>query len=627
MAVRPVLIPILLAVLFALGGWLAGALTALERPGADLWHRLGAPPAEPAPVTLVKLDEATLARHPDEPLAFWAPHFARALANARQAGARVVGIDFLFSISAELWLSRLGQGLEAERPGSGAALQEAARHYDQSFRQQLAKGQMVLAAIQSAQDPVLPVQDYLLALPDFDLLSHLGAVNLLPDDDGVIRRLQLLPPGAADLPLRSFAPLVAVRATGQDPAAPVWRFQDRIVPLQAELPVSWLGPPGTLPSLSMTALLADDALSRPEVQALKDQVVVIGATYSGNGDLHPTPFSRGPWASGPMAGVEIQGQMVAALLLGRFLDPVPHAVVVGAILVAALAGGMIARRLSWGGGGVAVMAGIVLLWAGGYLAFRLGWLVPVVPAQVAFLLALAGTFGWRFSHGERERQRLRRMFARYVGPELVEALMASPQPPALGGTMRQVSVLFSDIRGFTSISEKLAPAEVVEMLNAYFERACAIMIAEGGCIDKFIGDAIMVEFGAPLDQPDHAERALRSALALRQAALSFQNWMVRRFPDRDLPPFDVGIGVHSGAAIIGNIGAPARMEYTAIGDTVNLASRLEGMTKTLGCAILVSQETIRTSPRAFRLGRDWTITVKGRAAPVQVWEVLGSKED
>jgi adenylate cyclase len=151
------------------------------------------------------------------------------------------------------------------------------------------------------------------------------------------------------------------------------------------------------------------------------------------------------------------------------------------------------------------------------------------------------------------------------------------------------------------------------------------LLAEGGSIDKFIGDAIMVEFGSPLPLPDHAIRGARAAVALRAVADDFGVWMAQRFPDRELPKFAIGIGLHSGEVVIGNIGSPTRMEFTAIGDTVNLASRLEGMTKELGCVILASEATILAGGEAVFCGRSEVIQVKGRVAPVRVFEVLGVK--
>jgi adenylate cyclase len=229
----------------------------------------------------------------------------------------------------------------------------------------------------------------------------------------------------------------------------------------------------------------------------------------------------------------------------------------------------------------------------------------------------------RLTREERERERIGQMFGRYVSPHVMSALLASPELPELGGQSRHVTVLFSDIRNFTTLSEKLSAKEVVELLNTYFERACKVLLAEGATIDKFIGDAVMAEFGAPLDQPDHAQRALRAALALHQVAIDFRGWVVERFPDRDLPEFDVGVGLHSGEAVVGNIGSSVRMEYTAIGDTVNVASRLEGMTKSLHCAVLASTDTVALAGSGVRTGPIHNLMVKGRQKTIEAVEIHG----
>jgi len=209
----------------------------------------------------------------------------------------------------------------------------------------------------------------------------------------------------------------------------------------------------------------------------------------------------------------------------------------------------------------------------------------------------------------------------------VDMLLRAKEMPDLGGESINVSILFSDIRNFTTISEKLNAHEVVEMLNTYFEKACAAVLAEGGTIDKFIGDAIMVQFGSPVRYPDHALRAVRAALVMQQAATEFQGWMAQRFAGRDLPPFAIGIGIHSGEAVIGNIGSSQRIEYTAIGDTVNTASRLEGVTKNMGCSIVISQETLTATGGKVQTGKHESMQVKGRAQAVDVYEVIGIKNE
>lgn len=324
-----------------------------------------------------------------------------------------------------------------------------------------------------------------------------------------------------------------------------------------------------------------------------------------------------------MSGVEVHANVLESLLSGERMQPMSDGTrVLSLLILAALAAAAFAALPAWIGA-LLWLTGVLLFALSGFAAFRAGVLMPVSAYAVATALVLLGVLGWRLTGEERERARVRQMFGRYVSNQVVEALLQSGNRPELGGQSQVMTVLFSDIRNFTTISERLNAKEVVEMLNTYFERACAVLLAEGGSIDKFIGDAVMVEFGSPLPLPDHALRGVRAALALRVVAEEFGDWMKLRFPDRDLPEFAVGIGLHSGEAVIGNIGSPTRMEFTAIGDTVNLASRLEGMTKELGCVILASESTISAGGDTVVCGRSEIIRVKGRAAPVRVFEVSG----
>jgi adenylate cyclase len=164
------------------------------------------------------------------------------------------------------------------------------------------------------------------------------------------------------------------------------------------------------------------------------------------------------------------------------------------------------------------------------------------------------------------------MFGRYVSDEVVEKLLAIGHRPDLGGEAIQVTILFSDIRNFTTISERLNPHQVVEILNAFLSRACQHILEQGGTVDKFIGDAVMAVFGSPVPYKDHARRALRAALGMAETAREFRSWMDERFVGVNLR-VSIGIGVHTGEAVIGAVGSPGRMEFTAIGDTVNTASQ------------------------------------------------------
>jgi adenylate cyclase len=233
------------------------------------------------------------------------------------------------------------------------------------------------------------------------------------------------------------------------------------------------------------------------------------------------------------------------------------------------------------------------------------------------------TLGLRLTGEERERARTRKMFERYVAGPVVAKLLAEDRLPDLAGESIRLTVLFSDIRGFTTFSEKLNAHEVVELLNAYFTRVVEPILAQGGTLDKYIGDAVMAEFGSPVPYPDHARRAIRAALGMAREAEAFKGWMRKRFPDRGLAEFGIGIGLHTGEAVCGSIGAPMKQEYTAIGDTVNAASRLEGITKDLKVVIAVSQATLDAAGPGVRTGKCETVTVKGRAEPIVVYEITG----
>jgi class 3 adenylate cyclase/CHASE2 domain-containing sensor protein len=605
----------------------SGALNPLDQRLQDAWFQWQGQRAEARHVVIVAIDEATLEAFPDDPMVFWTDRLARASARLREAGAAAIGFDMLLSISPERWLGKLG-----------GELQQAARDYDRPFREEVNSGRVVLVASRAGSgareaDYLLPSPDYLLALPGFDIPGHIGLGDVLDEGDGVIRRFLVSPVAGAgtaapaqDVPVLGFPSLLAVRAAGLDPHAAEWMLGGRKVSRGGTaMPIPYLGPPGSFPRVSLKDLLGEGRLPESLTAMLRGKAVILGATAAGLNDEHFTPYATRFFSGrgGLMTGVEVHANIAEALLSGERLAPLaPWLRAATLLALAGLASAAFMALPAWQGA-LAWLAGAPLLVLAGYLAFRAGVLVPAGAYALAAGFALLGALGWRLTGEERERARLRRLFGRYVSDQVVEALLDSGQRPELGGQTQIVTVLFSDIRNFTTISERLEAKEVVEMLNTYFERACAALMAEGGSIDKFIGDAVMVEFGSPLPLPDHAVRGVRAALALHAVAQEFAGWMERRFPGRGLPGFAVGIGLHSGEAVIGNIGSPARMEFTAIGDTVNLASRLEGMTKQLGCAILASEETIAAAGAAVVCGRSEVVTVKGREAPVKVFEVLG----
>jgi class 3 adenylate cyclase len=283
-------------------------------------------------------------------------------------------------------------------------------------------------------------------------------------------------------------------------------------------------------------------------------------------------------------------------------------------------------KLSVGGGAALGAALLIAVALPAYFLFQHDWVLPVAEVQTGLAAAFLMTIGLRLTGEERERSRMRQVFGRYVSDEVVKVLLADDRKPDLAGESKVVTVLFSDIRGFTTFSEKLTAHEVVEMLNAYFTRACEPILAEGGTVDKYIGDAVMAVFGSPVAYPDHARRALRAALGMKREAEAFKEWMHKRFPDRGLAEFGIGVGLFTGEAVIGDIGTPKRKEFTAIGDTVNAASRLEGSTKEMKCVVAAPEATVKAAGPGVRTGKVETLTVKGRAEPIRAYEILGIDE-
>jgi adenylate cyclase len=632
--------------LLALALFLAvfGAVQALARTGwlttpeffyQDLWCQMAGLRYHPQHVVIVSVGDAALAAHPDEPLVTWSPYWARAVQVLRAQGAKAIGLDYLFLVSLESWLKRV------HLPAGVAIL-----NFDRPFKEQLASGQVVLAGRRLQRKGksifILPVQEFAAALPN--LPAHIGLINLVTDEDGAVRcyvpaleddagTVYLTLPQILASGWEGRAPQAEIARFKSDPRLPVWSGKvagdDNAFPR-----IGFVGPPGnpnspapaTFERLPFERLLAPGAEHDPQLKkALAGKVAIVTYEPTGGQDRHATPYALGfwPWQGRYMTGAEIHANVIETILTGIAPRPVPRLVDL-AVLTGFLAVGLVLffRLPIWPG--LAALIFLALLASAlSYGLFLTYLLLPVVPVQVGLALGYVGTLGLRLTGEERQRARLRQIFGRYVAEEVVEKLLADGANPDLGGEAYRVTVLFSDIRNFTTISESLAPAQVVEMLNHYFTRACEPILAAGGTVDKFVGDAIMAVFGAPAAHPDHARRALEAALGLVAAAQEFQAWLAEQYPGRELPRFKIGVGLHTGEAVVGNIGSPKRLEYTAIGDTVNTASRLEGLSKELGWTIVASRATLIAANPGVLVGDSRTMTVKGRREPVEVCEILG----
>lgn len=588
----------------------------------DAWHHIAGKRRDAQHVAIVSVDDETFLKLKDDPLAFWQPHFAAAMKVLEQAGASVIGLDFVYATSAETWLKRLNL------PDT-----QVSRTYDSAFRERLAAGNKILVGhlIQNSRgesELVLPPPEHFFLLPG--QLQDVGLANLFPDQDSIVRRYYPVLLSDPRLPGLGFSTQLALRVARQDPQAAAWTIGRELIERKpAARVIGYVGPSNTIPSISMARLLEPGAPQSAAVKALAGRVVIITAHDSSSlQDTHLTPYSRGlvGFTRTQMPGGEVHANIVETLLSGNY--PRSLGVGAGAAIVVAVAalGAALFLQLHPLAGALLGLAGAALAAAGGYLAFRADALLPVAAMQFTLLLGFLTTLGLRLTGEERARRRLRSMFGSYVSSEVVDLLIANQgdgEAIDLRGEELMVTVLFCDIRNFTTISEKLTAHEVVEMLNSYFARVCEPILAERGNVNKYIGDAVMAMFGSPVPYADHARRSIRAALGMLAAADEFKRWMRQRFGDRDLPEFAIGIGLHTGVVISGDIGTEKRREYTIIGDTVNTASRLEGVTKELGWRIVASAATFDAAGAGVLAGRRDSIAVKGRSAMVDVVEVLG----
>jgi adenylate cyclase len=258
-----------------------------------------------------------------------------------------------------------------------------------------------------------------------------------------------------------------------------------------------------------------------------------------------------------------------------------------------------------------------LLGWGSVMLFDRGlWLGVVQPAGALGLAAFGGVAYQYFVEGQ-EKRKVKRLFSRYVAPDVYSQLMADPTRARLGGQRREMSVLFSDIRGFTTVSERGQPEEIVAQLNEYFSRMVAVLFAHRGTLDKFVGDMVMALFGAPVDDEWHADHAVAAALDMLRELQELN----RRWTAEGRPTLEIGIGINSGDMVAGNIGSETIMSYTVIGDAVNLGSRLESLNKQFGTRIIISEHTRRRLRNRYDVHPLGEVVVKGKSQAVAIFEV------
>jgi adenylate cyclase len=455
-----------------------------------------------------------------------------------------------------------------------------------------------------------------------DAAASVGHTNMVAEIDGSTRYEGLIIESRGHY-YPSLA-LEAVRvAAGLDPFATSVTFgqsiqlgKDVVIPIdgRGRVLIDYAGPQGAIPHVS-----AVDVLQGKGLDGVKDRIVFLGATAEGLFDLRATPVSAS------LPGVEKHANMAANIIDRRFIvrpDWIELVEAAGIVLLPLLLAYVLPAVRPVPSIGITV-ALLAALFATAHYGFRQGMWIPLVYPSLSLLLAFLGITIYRILTEERQRMYTRRAFQQYVSPEVVERIMQNPQALQFGGELRNLTVLFSDIRDFTTFTEKNDPQLVVQMLREYLTEMTRIVIEEGGTLDKYIGDAVMAEFGAPIAYPDHALRGCRAAL--RMAAEVER--LTAKWTAEGKEPFRIGLGVNTGNMVVGNLGSEQLFDYTVIGDEVNLGARLESLNKDYQTEkhIIISEATHEAARDAIEVRELGEVKVKGKTRPVVIYELLRLK--
>jgi adenylate cyclase len=576
-----------------LGGLLVGLLVAAavfvdawelaELAALDRFFRLRGPTATTTPIVIVTIDEDSF----DELNLAWP--FPRALHGTllefiAAGGPRAIGIDLLFPEP-----SIRGDADDAD-------LAEAVTR---------AKTVVLGAAITTMSEGFYQKTDVNFPIPAIRKgAAAVAPINLNKDSDAVVRRVLLRHAtggGANADEVLDGVNLALYRLAAKSglPVAPL--------PAADEVLINFRGGRRSFPWVSYHRVVNGDI----DPAVFRDKIVLVGATTHVLHDVFATPFERG----GTMPGVEIHAHAIETLVRGDRVQEVPWQVSTAlAVLLAPLAAWLVARFRAVRAF-AAVTALLLTLLVAAFLLFALAnvWVMIVMPG-VALVLGYVAASTENFIRDQRERRRLSQFFS----PDVLREIVRHREGVNLGSSRRLVTVFFSDLRGFTSLSEQMEPEIVADMLREYLSEMTEVVFRNGGTVDKYIGDCVMAIWNAPFEDPQHAAKAVRTALDFQERTLAVS----ARWEEKLGGKIRNGCGINTGEAVVGTMGSRQRLEYTAIGDTVNLAARLESITKDYNASIIISESTYEYVKGAFMTRELGAVTVKGKTRPVRIFAVL-----
>ncbi len=585
---------------------LLGLLAATRARVSDLLFAVR--PAQAARSTVIvgidqKSYQALLPRH--GPLSAWPRTlYAQALDALGPAGPRVVAFAIFF---------------DASRPDD-ARLAEAMRRAGNVVVPVVAQGPR-------AFDPRPGVaQEFeAFARPAATVRSGAldeGLANITTNRDSVVRSLPLLlRAGGEELP--SLALTIVAHFTRRPsvldgkPEPSVVHAAGRSIPVAEHdtMLIDFLGPPsepdrgGPFRIISFVDVLE----GRFDPALVRDHIVLLGPTIRGV-DEHATPTT----GDTRMWGVEILGNAVETVLHQRFLVPVSPPVTVLLIVLLALLAALVVAAWRPLPAGLAVAAGLALYGTTAALLFERGLVLDLIFPPAALLVSFVAALSSRLVVEQAEQRMVREAMGRYLSPVVSQWVLADPDRLKLGGETREMTVLFSDLRSFTTLAHALHPETLVALLNTYRARMTDVVFRHDGVLAQYAGDAIEAFWNAPMDQADHARRACETALDMVAALEALRP----EFERRGWTQLDMGVGINTGSMVVGNMGSKDRLIYTAVGDPVNVASRLEGLSKEYGVRLVVGEATVAAAPRDLVYRFLDLVAVKGRAEPLRCYEVL-----
>lgn len=599
------------------------------------------------PVRIIDIDETSLARLGQWP---WPrTRIADLVEKLRAAGVAAIGFDVVFA-EADRTSPQAMASLWPLKPALRHALEKLPDH-DQVLADSLAGAGVVLGfVVQSGvtdanHNPVTKLSAHpfryiysgeppgrwlhafdsaVTSRPALEKAAQgNGALSFVPDGDGVVRRVPLVLQLAGE-PVPTLAAEVlrvaqgernyVLKTAGKDLGLAEIRIGQLRIPTTAQGEI-WVHYSGVVPNRYLPAWKIFAGEVPPAM--LDGHMVLIGSSAQGLMDLRFSPLGR------IIPGVEAHAQALEQIVSGHILQRPgwARAAEAIAILVGGLAIGFLAMRARALVAASVTLLFLALVFAGGWYAFRQHALLlnTVTPALVfAFTFGLGSLIHHWMS--EREQRWIRNVFSRYVSPNRVNYLVNHPEAMKLGGSLQECSFVFTDLAGFTSLMEGIDPGKAVALLNVYLDRMIAIAFSHEGTLDRIVGDAVAIMFSAPLPQADHRARALACALEMDAFASEYSDAL----NSQDIPFGKTRIGIHTGEVIVGNFGGSTMLDYRALGDPINTASRLESVNKHLGTHICLSAATLSGCPDAKvrPVGR---LTLKGKTQVLQIYEPLTAK--